>query len=94
MLIYHERNAGTVLTEYIRHYNNRRPHQSRQQRPPNTRKADVITLAGRIEHHTVLGGSINEYKRAACPQTHRSPAASSFGAVQACCSPARRSPPR
>jgi putative transposase len=35
MLIYDERHLRSVLSEYAGHYNRHRPHQSRQQRPPD-----------------------------------------------------------
>jgi putative transposase len=35
MLIYDERHLRSVLNEYAGHYNRHRPHQSRQQRPPD-----------------------------------------------------------
>ncbi|MEU4704729.1 integrase core domain-containing protein [Nonomuraea dietziae] len=58
-----ERHLRAVLDEYIDHYNGHRPHQARGQRPPD-RQTEVPTQ-GRIEHHKVLGGAINEYRRAA-----------------------------
>ena len=35
MLIYGEQHLRSVLGEYVGHYNGHRPHQSRQQRPPD-----------------------------------------------------------
>ena len=35
MLIYDERHLQSILCEYAEHYNRHRPHQSRQQRPPD-----------------------------------------------------------
>ncbi|GAA3623100.1 hypothetical protein GCM10022419_130960 [Nonomuraea rosea] len=65
MLIYDERHLRSVLEEYTEHYNAHRPHQSRQQRPPDQDKHVVVPLEGRIQHRKVLSGAINEYHRAA-----------------------------
>ncbi|ADI13002.1 integrase catalytic region [Streptomyces bingchenggensis BCW-1] len=70
ILIYDEAHAVKVLTEYIRHYNRHRPHQSRQQLPPDSTElpalAHVTDLkAHRIERRPVLGGLINEYRQVA-----------------------------
>jgi hypothetical protein len=65
MLIYNERHLRSVLGEYVDHYNEHRPHQSRAQRPPDHDEQTVVPLEGRIERRRALGGLINEYHRAA-----------------------------
>ena len=66
LLIYHARHAHTVLTEYVGHYNGHRPHQSRAQRAPNDENRTVLQdLDAQIRRRRVLGGVINEYRRAA-----------------------------
>ena len=64
-LIYNEQHLRTVLAEYTDHYNRHRPHQSRQQRPPDSDKPVVTPLDAPIRRRRVLGGVINEYHRAA-----------------------------
>ena len=66
MLIYGERHLRSVLSQYAGHYNRHRPHQSRQQRPPNyndDQGAAPLNLP--VRRRKVLGGVINEYHRAA-----------------------------
>ena len=62
MLIYGERHLRSVLGEYADHYNGHRPHQPRQQRPPD--QVD-IRLDLPVQRREVLGGVINEYYQAA-----------------------------
>jgi hypothetical protein len=67
MLIYHERHLRSVLDEYAGHYNRHRPHQSRQQRPPDQddQANDGGPLSLPVQRRKVLGGIINEYYQAA-----------------------------
>jgi putative transposase len=69
MLIAGPRHLCAVLDEYTGHYNQHRPHRARDLRPPD---CDDITMAeiadlttARIRRRRVVGGLINEYKRAA-----------------------------
>ena len=65
MLIYGERNLRSVLGEYAGHYNGHRPHQSRQQRPPDQDSQVSPPLDLPVQRRKVLGGVINEYYQAA-----------------------------
>ena len=65
MLIYGERHLRSVLGDYSSHYNGHRPHQSRQQRPPDHDDRASPSLELPVQRRKVLGGMINEYYRAA-----------------------------
>jgi hypothetical protein len=60
-----EQHLRSVLGEYAGHYNGHRPHQSRQQRPPDHDVQASLPLDLPVQRRMVLGGVINEYHRAA-----------------------------
>ena len=64
MLIYGERHLRSVLGQYAGHYNRHRPHQSRQQRPPDQDDQASPPLGLPVQQRRVLGGVISEYYRA------------------------------
>ena len=64
ILILGEAHLRKVLAEFARHYNGHRPHQSLQQAPPQ-RLGRSVDITARIDRRHVLGGLINEYRRAA-----------------------------
>jgi putative transposase len=65
MLIFGERHLRSILAEYETHYNGRRPHRSRQLRPPRPDHPPADLSQERIQRRPVFGGLINEYQRAA-----------------------------
>jgi hypothetical protein len=65
MLIFGERHLRTILAQYAAHYNGRRPHRSRQLRPPRPDHPVADLSLKRIQRRPVLGGLSNEYERAA-----------------------------
>ncbi|MCA1708436.1 MAG: integrase core domain-containing protein, partial [Actinobacteria bacterium] len=65
LLIFSQRHPRVVLTEYVRHYNGRRPHRARNLRPPRPANPVMNLSHERIARRPVLGGLINEYERAA-----------------------------
>jgi putative transposase len=69
VLIWNETHARHILDVYTRHYNGHRPHQAREQLPPDandlvTPRADPSTPR-RLLQTRILGGLINEYRYAA-----------------------------
>jgi putative transposase len=72
LLILGRRHLEHVLTSYIRHFNEHRPHRSLEQRPPLAASmasdepaiAEVIDL-DRVRRRDLLGGLIHEYQLAA-----------------------------
>ncbi|MEU1628522.1 integrase core domain-containing protein [Streptomyces sp. NPDC020096] len=61
---------GCTFRHPHRHYNGHRPHQSRQQLPPDSEQPPTPATVTdpqtrRIRRQSVLGGLINEYQRAA-----------------------------
>ncbi len=65
MLIFGQRHLQLVLAEYEGHYNGRRPHRSRQLRPPRPDHPAADLSQEQIKRRPLLGGLINEYERAA-----------------------------
>jgi putative transposase len=65
MLIFSQRHLRVVLTEYVRHYNGRRPHRARDLRPPRPTHPVMNLSHEHITCRPVLGGLINEYERVA-----------------------------
>jgi len=68
MLIYNPRHLLAVLGEFVVHYNEHRPHQGRDQRPPNatgTGPAVADLASARFRRRTILNGLISEYSQAA-----------------------------
>src|SRR2546429_5625917 len=65
MLIFGERHLRSVLAEYARHHNGRRPHRGRGLRPPRPDHPAADLSQQRIKRRPVLGGLINEYERSA-----------------------------
>ena len=65
LLIHGGRHLRRILAEYAQHYNEHRPHQSREQRPPLHEPGQAIEMTGRITRRQIVHGLINEYRRAA-----------------------------
>ena len=66
ILIYNPRHLLTTLEECVRHYNEHRPHQGREQRPPALSvPAPATDLAAvRVRRRRILNGLNNECSQA------------------------------
>ena len=65
MLIFGERHLRSVMAEYARNYNGRRPHRALQLQPPRPDHLVADLCQQRVKRRPVLGGLLNEYERAA-----------------------------
>jgi transposase InsO family protein len=65
LLIHGEQHLRQILAEYAQHYNDHRPHQSREQRPPLHEPGQAIDVTARIKRRQAVQGLISEYRRAA-----------------------------
>ena len=65
MLIFGGQHLRRILARYENHDNGRRPHRSRQLRPPRPDHPLADLSQERIQRRPILGGLINEYERAA-----------------------------
>lgn len=62
LIVLSERHLRTVLAEFIRYYNDDRPHRTLELQTPRPR---VVTTRGPIRARPVLGGLHHVYERAA-----------------------------
>jgi hypothetical protein len=53
------------MTEFVRHYNGVRPHQSLRQRAPCHFEPAPVPMDGCVVRRDRLGGLLHEYRRAA-----------------------------
>jgi putative transposase len=70
MLIWGRRHLERVLNEYVRHYNDERPHRSLELRPPRAINETSVVRVGAVAAAVVrrrdrLGGLVHEYYEAA-----------------------------
>ena len=59
MLIFGERHLRSVMAEYARHYNGRRPHRALQLQPPRPDHPIADLSRERVKRRPVLGGLLN-----------------------------------
>ena len=65
MLIVNQRHLDVVLREYCKHYNDERPHRSRNLRPPTARGDPAGWTSGYVEQTSRLGGLLSSYRMVA-----------------------------
>jgi len=70
MLIWGRRHLERVLDEYLRHYNDERPHRGLELRPPRSNGTgsappSVVAAAAGVRRGDRLGGLVHEYYQAA-----------------------------
>jgi putative transposase len=65
ILIFDQRHLRLLLDEYVRHHNTQRPHRGRQLCPPRPEQPIHEDEPTHIVRRPILGGLINEYRRAA-----------------------------
>jgi len=69
LLIWGRRHLARVLDEYVRHYNEQRPHRSLDLRPPTMNNAGsvarIATAATAVQRRDRLGGLVHEYYQVA-----------------------------
>ena len=70
VLIWGRRHLERVLDEYVRHYNNERPHRGLELRPPSSigtgsAPSSVVAVAAGVRRRDRLGGLVHEYYQAA-----------------------------
>jgi transposase InsO family protein len=62
MLVVNQRHLEAVIHEYCLHYNDERPHRSRNLRPPASRGDPTQAASGQVERTTRLGGLLSHYR--------------------------------
>ena len=65
LLVISQRHLEALLTEYLCHYNETRPHRGLDLDPPLPRPATSTTGDGKVIRRDLLGGVVHEYERAA-----------------------------
>ena len=65
LLVVSQRHLEALLAEYVRHYNEARPHRGLDLDQPLPRPATSTTGDGRVIRRDVLGGIVHEYECAA-----------------------------